>query len=89
MAGFTGMDVQAVRTLAQQMDQASDQINQLASQLNGKLNSVDWKGNDRNHFVNDWQGHHMNQLRQVSNALKDAASKARQNAAEQERTSNT
>ena len=85
---FTGMDVAAVRTLAQQMNSSADEIQQIQQALTSQLQGASWVGPDREHFVSDWQSTHVQQLQQVVNALHDAATRATQNAQEQENVSN-
>lgn len=85
---FIGMDVEAVRQLAIQLDNKATDIDSIMSTLNSKLNSTDWVGSDATNFRNDWSSVHMTNLRNVSNALKDAAKSARTNADDQDTASN-
>jgi outer membrane murein-binding lipoprotein Lpp len=85
---LTGMDIQAVRQLSTQMTHNADQIDQLSQQLTQALNDVQWLGQDREHFVSDWQSNHVAALKNVSQAIRDAATRANQNASEQEQVSN-
>jgi uncharacterized protein YukE len=84
---FTGMDIPAVRALATQMTHSAGEIQQLANQLTSQLQGTSWVGPDRERFVGDWQSTHVVQLNQVVNALHDAATRANQNAQEQESAS--
>jgi uncharacterized protein YukE len=88
MAQFTGMDIAQVRSLAQQMNHAAGEIQQLAQSLTAKLQGTAWVGPDRERFLSDWSGHHQQQLNQVVQALHDAAQRATANASEQEQASN-
>lgn len=85
--GFVGMDVGAVRTLATQFGQRAQEIDTLAQQLTQALSNTQWVGNDATQFRNDWQSQHMTALKNVSQALRDAQTKANNNATEQENTS--
>jgi uncharacterized protein YukE len=85
---FTGMDVAAVRSLANQMTHSASEIQQLTNQLTSQLQGTSWVGPDRERFVGDWQSTHVSQLTQVINALHEAAQRAGQNAQEQENASN-
>ena len=87
MAQMIGMDVAEVRGLAQQLHQASDEINNLVSQLTSKLSSTTWVGNDRTKFEGDWQSQHVTALKNVSQSLVDAGTLAGQNADQQEQAS--
>ncbi len=89
MAQVLGMDPQAVRELAQQLDTSAGQIEQIRSQLTGKLSGTQWTGNDAQQFRNDWQSTHVAALNRVVEALKQASQTATRNAAAQEQTSNT
>ena len=87
MANFTGMDIPAVRQLSSQMTQSAGQIRQLMSQLTNQLNGTQWVGPDRQRFEGEWNGTYVSQLSQVATALEEAASRANQNANEQESAS--
>ncbi|MDI9628465.1 MAG: hypothetical protein QM286_07960 [Acidobacteriota bacterium] len=84
---FIGMDIEAVRQLATQMDNKASDIDNIMSTLNNLLNNTEWVGTDATNFRNDWSSTHMTNLRNVSNALKNAATAARTNASEQEQAS--
>ncbi len=78
-----GMDIEAVRQLAGQMDAQAEQIAQLEAGLTQAIESTEWVGPDRDRFVGDWQGNHAAQLRAVAQSLRDAATAARNNAQQQ------
>jgi uncharacterized protein YukE len=83
------MDVEAVRQLAQLLNQKADDIQQTMQQLSQQINNSTsiWIGNDANQFRSDWQGQHVQQLNAVIQGLKDASQKASQNAQQQEQAS--
>jgi uncharacterized protein YukE len=83
MAMF-GMDIDEVRQLSQQLQQASSDIHNIVSQLTSKLSGTTWVGPDRQKFESDWQSHHVTALNNVSTALHDASSLATQNAQQQQ-----
>jgi hypothetical protein len=85
---LTGMDIGAVRQLATQLSTKADEIDSIMNQLTNALNTVQWVGPDRERFISDWQGHHVASLRQVSQGLRDASTRATQNANDQETVSN-
>jgi uncharacterized protein YukE len=89
MAGFTGMDIEAVKGLSNQMKQKADEIMQIKNQLTSALNSAQWVGPDQARFKSDWDGQCVQALTQVSQTLQDAAQAAQQNAQQQEQASNT
>jgi uncharacterized protein YukE len=84
---FTGMDIAAVRQLANQMHSSAAEIRNLSAQITHQVQSTNWVGPDREHFVGEWQGTHVSQLHQVVSALEDAAQRANNNAQEQENAS--
>lgn len=88
MSNFTGMDISAVRTLAQQMTSRASEIRQLMNQLTNQLQNTPWVGPDRERFLGDWQSTHCQQLNAVIDGLEQAAQRATQNAQEQETVSN-
>lgn len=89
MSNFTGMDIQAVRTLATQFQNKAGEIDSLRQQLTGQLDSTPWVGPDRDRFHSDWTGQYSNALNQVAEALREASRRATQNANEQEQASNS
>ena len=87
MAQFTGMDIAGVRQLSQQMNAKADEIQSIGQQLTSALQSAQWVGPDRERFLSDWQGQHMQALSRVVEALRDASMRANRNADEQEQAS--
>lgn len=83
-----GLDVQQVRQLGVQLDQKAGDIESALQTLTSTLGSTQWEGPDATAFRNDWSGQHTSALRQVAQALRDAANKARQNATAQEQAAN-
>lgn len=88
-AQFTGMDINAVRQLAQQLNTKADAIAQISQQLTSLLQSTPWVGPDQQRFVNDWQSQHVTALNRVVTGLTDAARVATSNAQQQESASNS
>ena len=86
---LTGMDIEAVRQLAQLLNQKSNDINDIMQQLNSQIqnSSSIWIGNDAEQFRNDWQSSHVPALNQVVQGLQDASQRANQNASQQEQAS--
>ncbi len=82
-----GMDIDEVRQLSTQLQQASSDIHTIVSQLTSKLTGTTWLGPDRQKFEGDWQSHHVTALNNVSTALQDASTLASQNAQQQETAS--
>jgi hypothetical protein len=87
MSGFEGMDVDQVKQLSVNLDQASQNILHLAQQLTTALDSANWKGPDREAFVSNWHSAHLAALNNVGHSTQEAATAARRNAQEQEAAS--
>jgi uncharacterized protein YukE len=87
MNAFVGMDIQAVRTLAQQLTGDAEEIDQIATKLTSQLDGTQWVGTDANSFRDSWNGSYRQQLATVVNALRDAATAATNNANQQEQAS--
>lgn len=86
---ISGLDIQAVRQLSSQLGQKAQDIDSILQTLTAALNNTQWEGPDATQFRNDWSGQQSSSLRQVAQALRDAAQKATQNANAQEQTSNS
>jgi len=84
---FTGMDIAAVRTLATQFETKAGEIDNLRTQLTTQLDGTAWVGADRERFHSDWMGQYTTSLNQVADALRDACTRARMNADQQETAS--
>lgn len=84
---MTGMEIQAIRRLARTMDDRAAEIERLLGTATSRVHSLNWRGNDRNRFVNDWDSQHAPKLRTVATGLRAAADDARRKATEQERIS--
>jgi hypothetical protein len=87
MAQFTGMDIEAVRSLGNTMKMKAAEIRTIMGQLSSSLEGTPWVGNDREKFLSEWQGTHCQQLNAVITGLEDASTKAITNAGEQETAS--
>jgi len=88
MAGFTGMDIAQVKDLANRMRTKADEIDGISRELTNALGNAQWVGPDRQKFEGDWNGQYVTALRNVTEALKEAAQRADSNATQQEQASN-
>jgi hypothetical protein len=86
---MTGMDIQQVRMLAQQLQQSAGEIKTLMQRLTSQLQSTPWVGADRTKFEGDWTGPHCAALNRVAGDLEQAAQTALRNASEQEAASSS
>jgi uncharacterized protein YukE len=82
-----GMDIDAVRSFANQLASKADEIESIVNSLTSQLDGVQWIGTDANNFRNDWSSTHRPQLQTVANALREASGVANNNAVQQEQTS--
>lgn len=73
---FSGMDIGQVRALAARLRTEASDIEATIQRLTGRLTSVDWKGRDRERFVDEWQSRHVAALRRVVSGLEQAADHA-------------
>lgn len=85
----SGSDVEAVRQLAQVLQQSSDTIKQAAEQVNSQMAQTEWNGNDASQYEEQWDGEIMQQLNQISERLIEHGETANRNADEQENASQT
>lgn len=83
-----GLDVQQVRTLATQLNTKAGEIESILGSLTSTLSGTQWEGPDAIAFRNEWSGQHTSALKQVINAMREASTKASQNASAQENVSN-
>lgn len=84
---YLGQDTEQVKQLATQLNSKAGDIESVISSLTSSVNGVRWDGNDARQFKSDWQSQHVPQLRKVVDALRNASQSAKRNAAEQEQTS--
>jgi uncharacterized protein YukE len=84
-----GMNVEQVRQLAGQLEQGAQQLEEIVSRLTNARQSAEWVGPDREQFMGEWTGQHVQQLRTVANGIREAGQKANRNAEEQQSTSST
>jgi len=84
---YYGMVITEVRSLATQLDQKAEEIEQIITAIGTKLGTTQWAGPDAFKFRSDWEGPLTGQLRQVSSVLRETATNARTNATQQEQAS--
>ena len=83
-----GADVQQLRQLGSKLQEGASQIETQKSNLTSLLNSTDWKGPDADKFREEWSGTHTTQLTKVAEAWKEASTRAKRNADQQDQASN-
>jgi hypothetical protein len=87
MTGFLGMDPEAVRILARQLEAKASEIDTIATTLSTQIDGTTWLGRDADGFRTDWASTYRTQLAAVSTALREASTRAGNNAAQQEEAS--
>lgn len=86
-SAMTGMEIQAIRSLARTMDDRANEIERLLGTATNQIHDIHWRGADRERFVREWEHTHGRKLRAVAAGLRNAAAEARRKATEQERVS--
>lgn len=84
---MVGADVDQLRGLARSLTQAADRLEAMAGEVNSRLGSTPWQGQDAQQFRSQWQGESLALVRAVVNALRAAAAETERNANEQEQAS--
>lgn len=82
-----GMQIEAVRHFARTLDDRAEEVESVAAKTSSRINSINWRGNDRDRFVNEWREVHEPKLRWAAAEMRSAAKAARRSAADQERIS--
>ena len=86
---FEGMDVEAVSSLAGQLDTHASQINSTISAIDGIISNMEgsWKGRDAVEFQGWWQSQHRPHMLAVEHAISGLAQSARNNVQQQQAAS--
>jgi len=87
MAGMLGSDPQDMAELISKLATAIDQIQSAMGTLDGKVNSVNWKGPDAERFKGTQWPQSKQQLNRVINDLNDVKTLVNRQKSEQERAS--
>lgn len=72
----TGMDMLQVRSLVNQMNEESAEIDSLIHTLSAEIESAPWMGRDRERFLEEWRQRHAASLHRVADGLSGAAREA-------------
>lgn len=83
-ANVYGMDIQAGRDLARQMDVDGTEIEQLTGRLTNLLENTPWYGPDATRFKGDWSSQYVPALSQVVTALRENSQQIYNQAQQQE-----
>ncbi|UXA19102.1 WXG100 family type VII secretion target [Mycobacterium sp. SMC-4] len=85
--GMVGADVDQLRALARNLTQAAERLENMTGEVNSRLSSTPWRGQDSMQFRAQWQGQSLGLVRGVVSGLRDAAAQVERNASEQEQAS--
>ncbi len=81
---FAGMDIDEVRALSRKMRAEADDIDRQVDHLTGQIDSVPWRGKDREAYVGEWRNQHAPGLKRLVDALRQASTEASRYADQQE-----
>lgn len=84
MNRYVGMDAAEIRELARLMMAKSQELQSLIASTTAQVDGLDWKGPDRERFVQDWHGSHVASLSNAVARLQAAAGEAMRSAEAQE-----
>lgn len=87
MDRMTGMDIAQVFQLSNAIEGRSREVQRLIERLTAAIEGADWKGADRERFLNEWRSVHASALRNMASAMHDASRAAFQSARAQEEAS--
>jgi WXG100 family type VII secretion target len=89
MSNMMGMDIEAVRQVAQQLQAQADEIENVITAIDQQIQTAgdNWNGTDADNFQAEWTGTNKPNLAQVATAVRELGQKADQQASEQESTS--
>lgn len=85
MNGFTGMDIETVRRLAQNMQQLSQNVSTVATTVDGLLSQLAslWQGEDAHRVGGEWSGNYRPALLRAGAEIADLATSLERNATDQ------
>ena len=85
--GFAGLDVEAIRHLARQLEIQSREVDTATRELTNLIASTDWFGADSRRFLDQWNSTRVPQLKRVSGLLQEASQLAARGSAKQDQAS--
>ncbi len=81
-----GLDPAAMGKVSSQMRAEAGKIGSASAKLDGTLRSTWWEGKDASSFKGEWEGHRK-ALKQVEQALNEAAKRVDKNVQQQQQAS--
>lgn len=82
-----GMNPEAVEAMAGQIEEGGQQVQQIYTQLQGRVTDFDWTGEDRDRYVSEFESSVGQLVQQVVQQATELSERARQNANEQREAS--
>ena len=82
-----GLDVEAVRSLANTLRTQAEGVRQVVTTITSQMSQTHWNGQDATQFQEEWDGTHAAKLNEIAAALEAYGTTADNNAANQESTS--
>jgi WXG100 family type VII secretion target len=89
MSNFKGMDPEAIRQVATNLQQQATSLEGVLSAIEGQIQEAqsNWRGQDSDAFEQEWSGSHKATLQEAITQIQTMSTKANDQAAEQESTS--
>lgn len=85
--GLFGLDIEAVRELANVLRQQAEEVRTTVQDITAQLGETDWMGPDADQFEEEWTNTHAARLNEIATALDEYSATAEAQAADQEGTS--
>jgi uncharacterized protein YukE len=82
-----GLDVEAVRSLANTLRTQAEGVRQVVSTITSQMAQTQWNGTDAVQFQEEWDGTHAAKLNEIAAALETYGTTADNNANMQDETS--
>ncbi len=82
-----GMTPESVEQMAQQIQEAGEQVQQIFQQISSRVEGFDWTGEDRDRFVSEFADTLGQFAQQVAQQCGDFSERGTQNAAQQREAS--
>jgi uncharacterized protein YukE len=84
-----GLDVEAVRSLANTLRTQAEGVRQVVTTITSQMSQTQWSGSDAVQFQDEWDGTHAAKLNEIAAALETYGTTADNNAQMQEETSSS
>ncbi len=82
-----GADVDQLDDLSTRFKTAASQLQEIVTQISGKVDGAWWQGGDADKFRSDWQGSFKSQLQNVCNSFEETGTHVKAQADQQRQAS--